>query len=155
MNQYGSYDSYALNAVHADGALTATDYTATAADLHLFTARAPMLVHGFGLQVTVAYVDGSGANQVASLDFRPTNASDTGRVEKCTMTMNDSVKAIGKIVRSKCAPFVVLPGQQVVIEQKTAGAGGAVTSAGNFFLLATPFIPETGANCPNIVDVTA
>ena len=39
--------------------------------------------------------------------------------------MNNAVVADGKIVRSFCDPFVVLPGQQVVIEQENRpGAPG-------------------------------
>jgi hypothetical protein len=73
-------------------------------------------------------------------------------LEKATMTIGNAAMADGKVVRRFCAPFVVLPGQQVIIEQKQAGATGA--GAGNFFLLAAPFVPEPGANCPNIIDVT-
>jgi hypothetical protein len=151
-SEYGSYDLEALTPNRADAALTPTAYNAAAADLWVFTARNAMLVGGFGLEVTTAYANG-GTDQIASLDFRPTHNSDTGRVEKATMTMNNAVVADGKVVRSFCDPFVVLPGQQVIIEQKQAGGTGA--GAGNFFLLATPFIPEPGANCPNIIDVTA
>jgi hypothetical protein len=151
-SEYGSYDYQSLTPNRADAALTPTAYNATAADLWVFTARNAMVVAGFGLEVTTAYTDG-GTDQIASLDFRPTHNSDTGRVEKATMHMGDGAVADGKVVRVFCAPFVVLPGQQVIIEQKQAGATGA--GAGNFFLLAAPFIPEPGANCPNIIDKTA
>jgi hypothetical protein len=149
-SEYGTYDLESMTAHHADAALTPTAYDAGAADLWVFTARNAMLVGGFGLEVTTAYVNGN-QDQIASLDFRPTHNSDVGRVEKCTLTMNNAVVADGRIVRSFCDPFVVLPGQQVIIEQKQAGAVGA--GAGNFYLLAAPFIPEPGANCPNIIDV--
>ena len=150
-SEYGSHDLESLSAHHADAALTPTAYDAGAADLFIFTARNAMLIGGFGLEVTTAYQNG-GTDQIASLDFRPTHNSDTGRLEKATLTLNNAVVADGKIVRSFCDPFVALPGQQVIIEQKQAGGTGA--GAGNFFLLAAPFIPEPGANCPNIIDVT-
>ena len=106
-SEYGSYDLESLTAHHADAALTPTAYNAVAADLWVFTARNAMLVGGFGLEVTTAYADG-GTDQIASLDFRPTHNSDTGRVEKATMTMNNACRGRwedrAQLLRSLCGP---------------------------------------------------
>jgi hypothetical protein len=147
MNQYGSYDAEILTPVFADAGLTPTAYNASAADLWVFTARRPLWVMGFGCEVTTAYADG-GTDQIVSLDFRPTHNSDTGRVEKGTITLNNGVVADGKVVIKRLAGFKVLPGQQVIIEQKQAGATGA--GAANWFLMAAP-VPEADGNCSNLV----
>ena len=102
-SEYGSYDLEALTALHADAGLTPTAYNAAAADLWVFTARNAMLVGGFGLEVTTAYADG-GTDQIASLDFRPTHNSDTGRVEKATMTMNNAIVADGRSCAGSASP---------------------------------------------------
>ena len=144
-NQYGSYDAEVISAAQADAGLTPTAYSAGAADLFIFTARRPMWVMGLGCEVTTAYTVPTTA-QVVALDFRPTHNSDVGRLEKTTITMG-SVRADGLVVHKRIDGFKVLPGQQVVIEQKTQGAVGA--GAANWFLLACP-IPESDNNCANL-----
>jgi len=145
-NQYGSYDAEILTAKDANAALTPTAYNATAGDLHVITARRPLWVMGVGCEVTTAYTAPSTA-QVVSLDFRPSYGSDTGRVEKATVTM-DTARAAGTVIHKLIDGFKVLPGQQIVIEQKTAGSGGA--GAANWFILVSP-VPESAKNCPNLV----
>jgi hypothetical protein len=145
-NQYGSYDAEVLTAQQANANLTPTTYSASAGDLHTFTARRPLWVMGLGCEVTTAYTAPTTA-QVVALDFRPTYGSDTGRVEKTTITMG-TARTAGTIIHKRIDGFKVLPGQQVVIEQKTAGSGGA--GAANWFILACP-IPESDGNCTNLV----
>jgi hypothetical protein len=145
-NQYGSYDAEVLTATGADAGLTPTAYDATTGDKFTFTARRPMWVMGLGCEVTTAYTV-PGTAQVVALDFRPTHNSDTGRLEKATITMN-AARADGTIIHKRIDGFKVLPGQQVIIKQKTAGATGA--GAANWFILACP-VPESDGNCANLV----
>lgn len=147
-NEYGAYDAEVLTAIRADAALTATTYNATAGDLHVFTARQPLLIMGFGCQVSTAYTAPTTA-QVVALDYRPSFGSDTGRVEKGRITMN-TARAAGTVINKRVTPFKIKPGEQVVIEQVTAGSGGQ--GAAHWFVLACP-VPETSKNCPNVVEL--
>lgn len=144
-NQYGSYDALVIHEILADAALTPIAYDAAAADLYVFTARRPMWVMGLGCEITTGYTAPATA-QVVSLDLRVTHNSDVGRLEKTTLTM-DEVRADGLIVHKRIDGFKVLPGQQVVIEQKVQGVTGA--GAANWFLLACP-VPESDNNCAGL-----
>lgn len=131
---YGSFEAGVLCEIHADAKLTPTAYNAAAADLFVFTARRPMTVVGFAVEVTTAYTVPTTA-QVLALDKRSTHNSDVGRLELATITM-DAARADGHQYIKEFNEVDLDPGQQLVIEQKVQGAGGA--GAGIPFILWYP-----------------
>lgn len=144
-NQYGSYDAEFLLSSDFDGQQSSINYDASTGDKGVFSPKVPVLIMGFGCQVTTAYTAPTTA-QVVALDHRPTYGSDTGRTELATITMS-AARPAGRVVHKRINPVKVLPGQQVIIKQKTAGAGGA-GAATWYFLYA--LCPESSANCTNL-----
>lgn len=131
---YGSFEAGVLCEIHADAKLTPTAYDAAAADLFVFTARRPLTVVGFAVEITTAYTVPTTA-QVLSLDKRVTHNSDTDRLELATITM-DAVRADGHIYVKEFNAVDLDVGQQLIIEQKVQGATGA--GAGIPFALIIP-----------------
>ena len=130
---YGSYEVGILSAPLADAAYTPTAYNAAAADLFVFTVRRPIVVVGFGIEITTTFnVDATA--QVLSLDHRPNHNSNTDRVELATITMVNAW-ADGKIKLNEFNGIDVDPGEQLVIECKVQG-----TSAGAAAGASIPFI---------------
>lgn len=123
--------------------VTAEDLSASAADHYAFQPMRPIVVTGFGFVTTEAVGDAT-TEAVIALDHRVTAGSDTGRVEKATITFAGGAVggAIGDVVMCKNSttgivpfdPFLVTPGQQVVFEHKTAASGGTTTGAGHYFI---------------------
>lgn len=122
MSGYGTYDKFPLLESFKDANQTTIAVNAAAGDKAVFTARQPMTVVGFGLQVSTTYADVSTA-QVVSLDKRPTYGSDSGREELATISMETGYAA-GKVYLKKLSAIKLDVGQQLVVEQKVQGAGG-------------------------------
>lgn len=127
-------------------ASTAEDLSAAAADHVVWGPPYPVRVVGWGFVLTEASGTFTTTSPVVSLDLRPTANSDTNRAEKSTLTIPSS-KAVGTVVVSTTpkvgtgvagyglTPFDVKPGQEVVFEHKTQGAGGTTTGAGHYFVV--------------------
>ena len=119
---YGSYEVGVMSEIHADAKHTPVAYDAAAGDKFVFTARRPMTVVGFGLEVTTAFAAMSTA-QTMSLDKRVTHNSDTGRVELAEITtVNGWADGHHYIKEFNSVDLDV--GQQLIIEQKVQGATG-------------------------------
>jgi hypothetical protein len=120
---YGSYEVGVMSEIHADAKHTPIAANAAAADKFVFTARRPMTVVGFGLEVTTSYADMGTADQTVSLDKRVTHDSDVGREELAAIPMKTGY-ANGHQYIKEFNSVDLDVGQQLVIEQKVQGAGG-------------------------------
>lgn len=120
---YGSFEAGVLNEIHADAKITPVAANGAAADKFVFTARRPLTVVGFGLQVTTTYADMGTADQTMSLDKRPAYGSDVGREELAAIPMKTGYEAGHQYVKEINAVDLNI-GEQLVIEQKVQGAGG-------------------------------
>ena len=122
---YGSHEVGVLSEIHADAKYTPVAYNAAAADIFVFTARRPMTVVGFGLEVTTAYAAMDTAQKM-SLDKRATHGSDTGREELAEIAAVNAWADGHHYVKEFNAVDLDV-GQQLIIEQKvqgtTSGAG--------------------------------
>lgn len=150
MSGYGTYDKFPLLESLKDANQTTIAVNAATGDKAVFTARQPMMVVGFGLQVSTTYADVSTTPQVVSLDKRPAYGSDTGRVELAAISMQTGYAA-GKVYLKKFTAVKLDVGQQLVVKQKTQGAGG-----GSLAGACIPFIlwyprAETAGNQSNLV----
>lgn len=127
-------------------ASTAEDLSVAAADHVAVQFPYPVHIVGWGFVLTEASGTFTTTQPVVSLDYRPTANSDTGRVEKSTITVPVS-KAIGTTIVSTTpkvgsgvagyglVPFDLVPGEQIVFEHKTQAVGGTVTGAGHYFVI--------------------
>ncbi|MDI6854401.1 MAG: hypothetical protein QME75_12450 [Deltaproteobacteria bacterium] len=152
MSGYGTYDKFTLTESLKDANQTAIAVDAAPGDKAVFTARQPMTVVGFGLEITTTYADMSTA-QVVSLDKRPTHNSDTGREELAAITLAVGY-ADGHVYRKKFTAVELDVGQQLVVEQKVQGAGGGSLAGGCIpFILWYPRA-EVAANQSSLHDLT-
>lgn len=99
------------------------------ADLLTFTPAVPVEVLEFGFIVTTAIVDAAGGLALGA-DLRPTAGSDSGRTAGTagsgTFTSAQANKAAGKVLRVRPpTPYIVIPGQQVVLKQTVRADSGA------------------------------
>lgn len=148
---YGANDRFAMPAILNDaGQPTAIALEAAAGDKFVYTILEPCVVLAFRLLATVAmnYDTLTTAAKVA-LDRRVTFASDTGRVQLVELTIPQGLAA-GKFLYKKFAPVKMLPGEQLVVEVTTQGAGG--TEAGDWLpvIIVAP-VPETEGNIAAMV----
>ena len=123
MSGYGTYDKFPLLESLKDANQTAIAVNATTGDKITFTARQPMMVVGFGLEISTTYADMGTTAQVVSLDKRVTHNSDTGRVELAAITLATGY-ADGHVYLKKITATKLDVGQQLVVKQKVQGAGG-------------------------------
>ncbi|MCL6547172.1 MAG: hypothetical protein K6T61_18335 [Bryobacteraceae bacterium] len=123
MSGYGTYDKFPLLESWKDASQTPIAVNAAAGDKFVFTARQPMTVVGFGLEITTTYADMGTTAQVVSLDKRPTHNSDTGREELAAITLATGY-ADGHVYRKRFTAVKLDVGQQLVVKQKVQGAGG-------------------------------
>jgi hypothetical protein len=148
---YGAYDRFPMPAVMNDAAQpTAIALEAAAGDKFVYTILEPCVVLGFRLLATVAmnYDTLTAAAKVA-LDKRTAFASDTGRTQLVELTIPQGLAA-GKLLYKAFTPVKMLPGEQLVVEVTTQGAGG--TEVGDWVpvILMAP-APETPGNCAAMV----
>ncbi|MEW6385913.1 MAG: hypothetical protein AB1491_00130 [Thermodesulfobacteriota bacterium] len=128
---YGTYDKLVMAEPEADAKFTPLAVDAVAADKFVFTAREPLTVTRFGLEITTAYANQT-TKQKVSLDKRVTHNSETGRVELAEIELQNGY-ADGHIYYKNLNSIDLDVGQQLVIEQKVAGAGSSVGGACNPF----------------------
>jgi len=150
---YGSYEFELLTAPGADVAFTPTAYTAAAADLYVFTARQPLVVVAFGLEVTTV-VNVDAVAQVLSLDHRVTHNSNVGRVELATITLVDGWTD-GSIKLNRFNGIDIDPGEQLVIECKTQGTSGGAAAGATIPFVCVFVRPEIDALMTNFALVTS
>lgn len=134
---YGSFEAGVLNEIHADAKITPVAYNAAATDKFVFTARRPITVLAFGLEVTTAYAAMDIAQKM-SLDKRVTHDSDTGREELAEVTaVNGWANGHHYVKEFNAVDLDV--GQQLIIEQKVQGTtSGAGAGACIPFILWAP-----------------
>lgn len=108
---------------------TARTITTAAADVLAFDFVHPVRIFELVARVTTAVVLGT-TDAVFALDTIDHDGST--RVEKCTLTL-DVARAVGhrdyNKLEGSSEAFDLQPGQQLVIEHKTAAAGGAAAGA--------------------------
>jgi len=147
---YGTYDKFPLVESLKDASQTAIAVNAATGDKATFTARVPMAVVGFGVEITTNYANQT-TKQVVSLDKRPTHNSDTGREELAAITLENGY-ADGHIYRKKVSAVKVEAGQQLVVEQKVQGAGTGVAGGCIPFIIWYP-LAEVAGNQDYLHDV--
>lgn len=151
MSGYGTYDKFPLLESFKDANQTAIAVNAAAGDKAVFTARQPMAVVGFALEISTTYADMTTA-QVVSLDKRPTHNSDAGRTELAAVTLANGY-ADGQVYRKKFPAVNLDVGQQLVVKQKTQGAGGENLAGACIPLILWYPRAEVAANQSNLFDV--
>jgi len=102
--------------------ITDTPSETAAADIFVFTFKHPAIVREFQLIVTELVALDMTSN-VVGIDLDP---SDSARVEKGTFTLVEAdakwkTYSLAAVVGSTWAPFNVKSGDQIIVEQKTAG----------------------------------
>lgn len=136
MSGYGTYDKFPLLESFKDANQTAIAVDAATGDKIIFTARQPMMIVGFGVEISTTYANMTTA-QVVSLDKRSTHNSDSGRIELAAITLANGYTD-GHIYLKKLAAVKLDAGQQLVIKQKTQGAGSSLAGAVIPFVLWYP-----------------
>lgn len=132
---------------------TAEVLDAAAADHYEVIFPIPVVIMQFGFIVTEIVGDAT-TEAVVALDYRPAQGSDTGRVEKATLSFSGGTigSAVGDVIyvvdandNSVFDPFTVNVGQSIVFEHKTQASGGTTTGQGHYFVTYRPYY-ETVAN---------
>ena len=115
-----------------------------AADVFVYTFSHAAIIKDIHLHVTNAAVATDNTAAVVAVDLDP---SDAARAEKIAFTIADAA-AVGTVYRAKTVgganwvPFNVKPGDQLIVEIKTAGAD-AGTETGEFIVNAlVQFYPD-------------
>lgn len=104
---------------------TVVALAAVVGDKFVFNIYEPIMVVEFRLVVAGAITYNTpSALAVVALDRRVTYGSDTGRVELGTITIPDAAPA-GQQIYKAITPTNLDRGDQLVVEVKTQGAGGA------------------------------
>jgi hypothetical protein len=129
---YGTYDKQVKTEQDADAKLTPIAFDAAAGDKFVITAREPMCVTRFGVEITTAYANQT-TNQKISLDKRVTHNSDVGRVELAEIELQNGY-ADGHVYYKDVDSINLDVGQQLVIEQKVQGAGAGGAGACNWHI---------------------
>jgi len=129
---YWTYDKPALTEKDKDAALTPIAVDAVAGDKFTITAREPICVTRFGVEITTAYAAQT-TNQKISLDKRVTHNSDVGREELAVIELLNGY-ADGHVYFKDFDSINLNVGQQLVIAQKVAGAGAGVAGACNWHI---------------------
>lgn len=149
---YGAYDRFAMPSSLSDAAQeTAIALEAATGDKFVYTVKEPIVVFGLRIMPTVTFAyDTATALAQVSLDHRVTYGSDTGRLELVVLTLPDALAA-GKFLYKDFAPKKILPGQQLVVEAKVQGAGGAGIAGDWLPHVCWAPAPETPGNCSAMV----
>jgi hypothetical protein len=149
---YGAYDRFAVMSCMSDaGQETAIALEAAIGDKFVFTVLEACVVFEFRCLATVTMnYDTQTAACMVSLDKRPAYGSDTNRTELGVLTIPNGLAA-GKAVYKKITPEKLLPGQQVVVEVKQAGTGGAGIAGDWRPVLISAPVPESPGMCTNLV----
>ena len=129
---YGTYDKQVLTEKDKDAALTPIAVNAAAGDKFVITAREPICITRFGVEITTAYASQT-TNQKISLDKRATHNSDVGRVELAAIELLNGYDD-GHVYYKELQTVNLDVGQQLVIEQQVAGAGAGVAGACNWHI---------------------
>ena len=95
---------------------------------------------------------GGTTTPIVDFDKRPTAGSDASRGAADIAHLVLSTTAAGKVMYDSVSKGTVLePGQEVVVELKTAATGGGKAGHVHPFLL-VKYLPETLANLSNMVE---
>jgi len=161
---YGTYQKQ-FAFFRSGGVDLETNVEASAADVGYMSVPIPITIVGFGLMIVdevVNYDNATPTEAVVSLDYRPIEDSNTGRVEIATITIPGNAAlesmAIGEILMSKIplhnGSYDADPGGQLVLEVKVTGVGSTETGEYKAFVVYHDRgeVPGNFANTVTVVD---